>query len=114
MLILALESNIEDGQKPDGGRALKPKYPNVRCAVGHPDEPGYVLCIHVKWHGRRVEYFERARTDRLGVAVCEACHSGVPQERAKHLLVVCRHCSGMLPALPSAATPGQRETETTA
>jgi hypothetical protein len=86
---------------PEKDWASPPSYPNVRCVSGHPDEPGYLVCKHVL-RGERVGHFERVRPDRLGIAVCETCRSAEPSKRARSLILACRQCSGLLPALQNA------------
>jgi len=60
----------------NGGAKPKPVFPNVRCGVGHPDEPGYVICTHVI-QGEKAKVVHPPMIDRLGEVLCS--------EERKHL-----------------------------
>ncbi len=66
-----------------------PVYPNVRCRMaGHPDEPGYYVCLHVT-EGAAVAYSEAPTSSSLGQLVC----SKTDEYHQPHdFVIVCAHC----------------------
>jgi hypothetical protein len=72
-------------------RRREPVYPNVRCGFGHPDEPGYIVCVHVT-QGAPIAHLEEPTSSRLGVVCCSACFQTQPHAREKDLLLTCATC----------------------
>lgn len=65
----------------------RPRYPNVRCMrPGHADEPGYVVCKHVR-AGAMIAKYSPATATALGVITCSVEH------RSKDLSLCCAHCA---------------------
>jgi hypothetical protein len=69
-------------------RRREPVYPNVRCGFGHPDEPGYVVCVHVT-KGAAVAHLEEPTPSELGVVCCAVCFA---TEEKKAFLLTCATC----------------------
>lgn len=71
-----------------------PVFPNVRCD-DHPgpDEPGYVVCVHVV-RGAAVAHFEPATDKNLGTVLCGSCWELLRIEHTRDdlpLILSCAH-----------------------
>lgn len=67
----------------------EPTYPNVRCAHGHPDEPGYVVCRHIVFAGENPVHIVLATPTACGEILCGAHHAGTSDE----FVAVCAACA---------------------
>lgn len=67
--------------------ATRAVYPNVRCLIGHKDEPGYAVCKHVAAEGAEVGKVDRATSLTMGVIKCARDHS------TGDFLVWCASCA---------------------
>ena len=70
-----------------------PKFPNVRCGKpGHPDAPGYIVCVHVVDGGRAPACCIAPTETSLGEIACVECNArdDVP---ADLMVLVCASCA---------------------
>jgi len=67
--------------------AQSSKFPKVRCKVeGHPDAPGYVVCVHVA-AGTAPSNFVKATGKALGQIMCN-----VPTHANTEMVLMCPRC----------------------
>jgi hypothetical protein len=79
----------------------KPEYPNVRCAWGHPDQPGYAVCTHVV-NGDPTASVSRPTPTKLG-SVC--CNRPAGEHKSADLILCCAPCAERRGYLTIAALP---------
>ena len=88
------------------GMMAKPKFPNVRCGKpGHPDQPGYAVCVHVAEQKAKPQTVIPPTAETLGQICCEILPS---KHQIGALRLVCAYCveaNGWL--ADSAGTGGQ-------
>ena len=71
-----------------GARRAEPVYPNVRCGYGHPDEPGYIVCVHVT-KGAAVRRIEAPTKQKLGIITC---YRDLSEHPIEVMLLTCATC----------------------
>lgn len=81
---------------------LRTPFPNVRCNLGHPDAPGYCVCVHVIAGEPASDLHYRPPTgDKLGWIVCA---KPPDQHNTKtELTLECAACAIMRGHLPDSA-----------
>ena len=93
-------------------RKPAPRYPNVRCGSGHPDAPGYAVCIHVlAGEPPDPRFYSPPEPNRLGIVSCMRKPSDHADDDLKLVCAACVRLRGWEEQKPSFGSICRRKGE---